>query len=150
MKGKILSKKDFLNELLLDPETLAYDNDDEEEKYSDAQIKSKHTTDDVIDKIKQPADQFHPNGYNYGYFFEEILKNKEIQDLINTDSKLDEKSETFIKGICSKINKESSEYKIKFIINFLSELNITGFSAKDKASLIKKIISDSNILDEII
>ena len=76
--NKSFSKKEFVNEFLINPDTNSYNIGDEIGTDDNSQIKSNNTTDFNAMQIGGNTDLYN----RFGYFFEELISKKNVSEFI--------------------------------------------------------------------
>lgn len=139
---KIFSKKEFINEFLIDPDTNSYNTGDETDTENNDLIKSNNTTDFNAMQIGD-----HSSRYNsFGYFFEQLLSKKNVSEFINDDKIFDEKYLKLVDLLVQNINKKDDDFKIKFIVKLVKDLNVDELDTEDKSKLLKKLVNNDSLI----
>jgi len=140
--SKTFLKKDFINEFLIDPDTNSYNTGDDIDVSSNNQIKSNNTTDF---NAMQVGD--HSSKYNrFGYFFEQLISNKNVSEFVNDDTEFDEKYLKLVDLLVQNINKKDDDFKIKFIVKLVKDLNVDELDKEDKSKLLKKLVNNDSLI----
>lgn len=144
--NKVFTKKEFINEFLIDVETNAYNTGDETNTVNNNLIKSNNTTDyNAIQNT--PTDNIYGNKSNlFGYFFEELISKKDISEFIKDDEITEDKYLSLINSLTQMINKKDDSFKINFIVKLMKNLNIAELNNEDKNRLLKKLTSDNTLI----
>jgi hypothetical protein len=109
------TKKDILSELLVDPTTFQYKNDDRRNTSNDYEITTNKTTDQLSQSVDQPEDMYFKDGYGSYFFYEdehkevqteEVLKKTELKDI--TDDKVEEKILQIINSITDELSEKEN------------------------------------------
>lgn len=121
------TKKDFINELLIDPVTYQYNKDDRRNSSNDSEITTSKTTDQLSGMVDQPEDRYYNRSYGSFFFFEEetslkteeILKTKKINDIFENNDDVEEKVVDIINSITEDLNEKEKFELVKEIIDKL-------------------------------
>lgn len=125
-------KKDILNELLVDPTTYQYVNDDKRNTSNDYEVTSNKTTDQLSAMVDQPEDMYSSNlSYNSFFFYENDDKSIKVEEVLK-------KAE--IKDIVSGNNEQVGDKIIQIINNIKDD-----FNDQEKYSLIQELIKKLKI-----
>lgn len=144
--NKVFTKKEFINEFLIDVETNAYNTGDETNTDNNNLIKSNNTTDyNAIQNT--PVNNKYGNRSNvFGYFFEELISRKDISEFIKNDEITEDKYLSLINSLTQMINKKDDSFKINFIVKLMKNLNVAELNSEDKSKLLKKLTSDNTLI----
>lgn len=124
-------KKDIINELLVDPTTYQYVNDDKRNTSNDYEVTSNKTTDQLSAMVDQPEDMYSSNLSFNSFFYENDDKTIQVEEVLK---------KTEIKDIVSGNNEQIGDKIIQIINNIKDD-----FNDQEKYSLIQELIKKLKI-----
>ena len=143
-----------MKEILVDPETFAYNTGDQRNTTNNNEITTNKTTDQLSVMVDEPENKYHPQGYMGNYFFEENVKEEKfftkkelIDELINDDKSPDENVDSIVALLKDvEINKLENNKLFKVTKKIFDKFNLKSLSGEYKNKLIDYLKKDDKII----